>query len=64
MIWRDDKNLEQLNRGCPVGYSIFLVFTPSVEKTILRWIWMKVENDGAYSQDRSNACVGGVYECS
>jgi hypothetical protein len=45
--WRDDKNLEHLNRGCRIGYSIFLVVTPSVEKMILRWIWMKVENDGA-----------------
>jgi len=41
----NDKNLEQLNGGCPIGYIyIFWVFTPSVgERTFLRWIWMKVE---------------------
>jgi len=58
--WRDDdKNLEQLSGGCPIGY--FFVFTPSVgENIFLRWIWMKVEMTALTSQSRSNAYVGGV----
>ena len=55
--WRDsDKNLEQLNGGCPIGY-IFGCFRI---KHFLRWIWMKVEMTVLTSQSRSNAYVGGV----
>ena len=55
----NDKNLEQLNGGCPIEY-IFGCLLLVLEKRFLRWICMKIENNCTYPQSRSNAYVGGV----